>query len=49
MSTEPNATTVIELLVLSPAGLKGDAPAIASYTKRLTALALAASSLIDTN
>ena len=40
-------STVVELLTLSPAGLKADAPTIVDYRKRLTALALAASSLVQ--
>lgn len=48
MSTGASNATVIELLTLSPAGLKGDAPTIADYRNRLAALALAASSLVET-
>jgi AcrR family transcriptional regulator len=38
---------VIDLVVLSPVGLKGDGPSPAVYRERLTALASAAAALLD--
>lgn len=40
---------VIDLLLLSPAGLKGDHPSPATYRNRLRALARAAARLLDSN
>ncbi|MEM9608340.1 MAG: helix-turn-helix domain-containing protein [Actinomycetota bacterium] len=46
--TEPiRAGRIIELLTLSPAGLKGDHPTPEAYRERLTALALAAAALLQ--
>jgi len=38
---------VVDLLVLSPVGLKGDGPSPAVYRRRLTALASASAALLD--
>ena len=38
---------IIDLLVLSPTGLKGDDPSPSAYRRRLRALATAAAKLLD--
>jgi hypothetical protein len=40
-------STIIDLLTMSPIGLKGDKPPPAVYRERLTTLAIAAAALVE--
>ena len=42
----PSASAVIDLISLSPLGLKGDGPSPTAYRRRLTALAAAAAAML---